>query len=164
MELDDALSLRGDLPIGRYCPIERTMDAINTRSAMLLLREAFYGATRFDEFSARTDLTDATTATKLRDLTQSGILQKQPYQDPGRRQRHAYVLTEAGRDLMPAVFALLGWGNKHDPPPYPPAMSHSGCGEPVGIVARCDAGHVVDSDEITVAAAGPFGLEHPQEP
>lgn len=104
-------------------------------------------------------LTDTTTSARLRDLTEAGILAKQPYQDPGRRRRSAYVLTEAGEDLMPAVFALLQWGNRHDPPPYPPELSDDGCGEPVRIVARCAAGHVVDADDLTVTAAGPSGLE-----
>ena len=69
---------------------------------MLVLREAFYGATRFEEFAARADLTDATTSTRSGTLVEAGILDKQPYQDPGKARRHEYVLTAAGTDLMPA--------------------------------------------------------------
>lgn len=164
MELGGSLALRGDQPVGRYCPIERALDAINTRSAMLLLREAFYGATRFESFVARTGLTEGTTAKKLRDLVEAGVLDTQPYQRPGERRRNEYVLTESGTDLLPAVFALLQWGNRHDPPPYPPAMRHRDCGEPVTIAARCSAGHEVTSDQIAVSAEGPFGLDDPQLP
>jgi DNA-binding HxlR family transcriptional regulator len=164
MELLGALALRGNQPVGRYCPIERALAVINTRSAILLLREAFYGASRFEDFAARTGLTEATTAKKLRDLLEAGVLETRPYQRPGERRRDEYVLTEPGTDLLPVVFALLQWGNDHDPPPYPPALSHQGCGEPITIVARCSAGHEVESDQITVSAAGPFGLEEPRSP
>ena len=58
MKLEGALALRDNQPVGGYCPIERTMAVVSTRSAMLVLREAFYGASRFEEFAARADLTD----------------------------------------------------------------------------------------------------------
>ena len=161
MKLDGALAHRENRPVGAYCPIERTLDVLSTRTAMLVLREAFYGATRFDEFAARADLTDATTSARLRELVHAGILDKQPYQEPGQRSRHEYVLTAAGQDLMPALFALLQWANRHDPPPYPPDLHHGECGEPVIIEARCASGHLVDADDIVVTASGPFGLEDP---
>ena len=68
MELGGSLTERGDLPVGRYCPIERVLGIVGNRSAMVLLREAMYGATRFEELAARTGLTETTTARKLRDL------------------------------------------------------------------------------------------------
>ncbi len=161
MTLAGALAVRDNEPVGEYCPIERAMDLLRTRSSVLVLREAFYGATRFEEFTARTNLTDATAAARLRDLVRAGILDRQPYREPGQRRRHEYVLTAAGAELMPAIFALLQWANDHAPPPYPPALSHTGCGEPVTIAARCAAGHDVEADDITVTAAGPFGLADP---
>ena len=118
MKLEGALALRDNQPVGGYCPIERTMAVVGTRSAMLVLREAFYGASRFEEFAARADLTDGTTSARLRDLVEAGILEKRPYQEPGQRRRHEYALTPAGEDLMPALFALLQWANRHDPPPF----------------------------------------------
>ena len=89
------------------------------------------------------------------------MLDKRPYQDPGQRRRDEYVLTTAGPELMPALFALFQWANRHDPPPYPPTMHHDGCGEPVTVTASCAAAHLVTSDEIMVSAPGPFGLEDP---
>jgi DNA-binding HxlR family transcriptional regulator len=164
MKLEGALARRDNQPVGAYCPIERTLAVLSTRSAMLVLREAFYGASRFEEFAARADLTDATTSARLHDLVRAGVLEKRPYQEPGQRKRHEYVLTPAGEDLMPALFALLQWANRHDPPPYPPGLTHDGCGRPVTIAAHCDAGHHVSSDDITVTAAGPFGLDDPVGP
>jgi DNA-binding HxlR family transcriptional regulator len=161
MKLAGSLARRDNQPVGGYCPIERALRVINTRSAVLVLREAFYGATRFEEFTARTALTDATTSARLRDLVRAGILDKRPYQDPGQRRRHEYALTPPGAELMPAIFALLQWANRHDPPPYAPALHHEGCGEAVTIAARCAAGHHVETDDITVTAPGPFGLDDP---
>ncbi len=161
MKLGEALAHRHDQPVGAYCPIERALRALSTRSAMLLVREAFYGATRFDQFARRADLTDATTAARLRELVAAGILRQQPYQEPGQRRRNEYHLTPAGEDLMPALFALLEWANRHDPPPYPPSLHHDGCGEPVTVTARCAAGHTVTADDIAVTAPGPFGLKNP---
>lgn len=161
MKLGGALARRHNQPVGDYCPIERTMRLLKPQSTIVVLREAFYGATRFDEFTARTGLTDATTAARLRDLVKAGILQTRDYQEPGQRRRNEYVLTPSGAALMPAIFALLQWGNEHAPPPYPPSMQHDGCGEPVTISAYCAAGHDVEANDILVTAAGPFGLDDP---
>jgi DNA-binding HxlR family transcriptional regulator len=156
MKLGGALAHRDNQPLGDYCPIERALALLTPQSSLLVLREAFYGATRFDEFAARTALTDATTSARLRELVGAGLLETRTYQEPGQRRRAEYVLTSAGADLMPAIFALLQWGNAHTPPPYPPSLEHHGCGEPVTITARCAAGHDVGSDDIQVTAPGPF--------
>lgn len=161
MRLEGALAERGNEPVREYCPIERTLKVVSTRSAILVLREAYYGATRFEQFAARTDLTDRITSARLRELVDAGILERRAYREPGQRSRHEYVLSRAGADLMPAVLALLEWANVHDPPPYPPALRHDGCGRPVHIVAICDGGHRVGVNDLVVSAAGPFGLAAP---
>jgi DNA-binding HxlR family transcriptional regulator len=138
-----------DAPLGSHCPIDRAMGAIGNRSAMLLLREAFYGATRFDDLAARVGVTDAVAAQRLKELVAVGVLAKQPYQEPGQRTRYEYVLTEAGHELMPVVFALARWGERHLPGGGP-TLTHQGCGEPVEVVTRCAAGHDVPEDELLV--------------
>lgn len=159
MELAGALAARGEAPLTGYCPIERVVGLLTSRSALLVLRETFYGATRFEEVVARTGLTEAATATRLRAFVDAGILGRRPYRVAGQRPREEYVLTASGEALMPVVLGLLQWGNAHDPPPYPPSLHHTGCGEPVDVVATCAAGHRVGADEVTVTAAGPFGLD-----
>lgn len=159
-----ALSKRGDYPVGMYCPIERALAVVSTRSAMLLLREAFYGATRFDEFVSRTGLTEATAAHQLKRLQGAGLFARQLYQETGHRSREAYVLTDSGNDLMPALFALFQWANQHNAPPYPPAMHHIDCGGEVSIVAECEHRHRVAVDDISVTAPGPFGISRPKKP
>ena len=53
---------------GDRCPIARTFDAVGTRSALVILREAFYGATRYEEFVERTGLSEPAVAARLREL------------------------------------------------------------------------------------------------
>jgi len=75
------------------CSIDRAMRAIGNRSTLLLLREAFYGARRFDEFARRVGITEAVAAARLRELVDIGVFERQPYQEPGQRTRHEYRLT-----------------------------------------------------------------------
>jgi DNA-binding HxlR family transcriptional regulator len=149
VQLAGQLARRGSEPLGEGCPIDVAMRAIGTRSAILLLREAYYGVTRFDEFAARTGLTEATTAGRLRTLVEQGVLEKEPYQEPGQRKRYEYKLTASGDALMPVVFALAQWGNEHQTA-APIRLSHSECDAPVTIKAVCSAGHAVAMDQLIV--------------
>src|SRR3978361_168574 len=88
------------------CSIHRAMQVVGTRSAMLLMREAFYGTRRFDDFAARVGITEAIAAKRLRELVEAGLLERSPYREPGQRTRHEYRLTDMGRDLVPATLAL----------------------------------------------------------
>lgn len=146
------LARRGNRPAGDNCPIDRAMQVVGTRSAMLLMREAYYGTTRFDDFAARAGVTEAVAAKRLRDLVDAGLLAREPYREPGQRTRHEYVLTESGHDLMPAVFALGQWGRKHVPHQGSPSATHLDCDAPVSVVMRCADGHVVGAEAIVVSS------------
>lgn len=95
------------------CSIAKAMDIVGSRSAMLVLREAFYGTTRFDDFAQRVGISDAAAASRLKSLVENGILVKTPYREPGQRLRHEYTLTDKGHALLPAVLALMQWGNAY---------------------------------------------------
>lgn len=84
-----------------WCSIERALEVVGTRSAMILLREMYYGATRFEELVRRTGLSEAVTAGRLKQLVEDGLLARRPYREPGARTRSAYVLTDRGRALFP---------------------------------------------------------------
>src|SRR5581483_4074411 len=73
-----------------HCPINRAMGLVGSRSAMLIMREAFYGTRRFDDFVQRVGMAPATASTHLRALTEAGLLQRQPYREPGGRTRDEY--------------------------------------------------------------------------
>ena len=67
------------------CSIRRALEVAGNRSALLIMREAFYGTTRFDDFAGRAGISEPVTATRLRDLVDQGLLRREPYRDPGQR-------------------------------------------------------------------------------
>jgi DNA-binding HxlR family transcriptional regulator len=135
---------------GDHCPIDRAMQVVGTRSAMLLLREAWYGTTRFDDFATRVGISDAITSARLRELVEAGLMERRPYREPGQRTRHEYVLTESGTDLVPVLIGLAAWGRKHSPRDWSPAATHAGCGAAVDVEIRCADGHTVGPDDVLV--------------
>ncbi|WP_304045185.1 helix-turn-helix domain-containing protein [Jatrophihabitans endophyticus] len=130
-----------------WCTLERALEIVGTRSAMILLREAFYGGRRFDQLVRRTGLSDAVAATRLKQLVDDGLLEQQPYREPGTRTRYEYVLTDRGRSLFPVLVALVNWGAGLDTGPRGIELVHTECGEPVEAVVRCRAGHEVTLPE-----------------
>lgn len=151
VRLTGRLAQRDDVALGDHCPVDRTLQLIGNRTSLLLLREVFYGASRFDSLVKRVGVTEAVAAQRLRQLVDAGILTKQPYREPGQRTRHAYVLTDSGHELLPVLMALLQWGAAHSPG-RAPAVTHAECGEPVRAELRCAAGHVVDEDDVVVGS------------
>jgi DNA-binding HxlR family transcriptional regulator len=137
------------------CPMAHALDVVRNRSAFLVLREAFYGATRFEEFAGRTGLSEPVTAARLRELTGEGLLQREPYQEPGQRTRQLYRLTEKGAELLPALVALMQWGDKWVLPGGSRVeVRHQGCGSAVTAELRCAHGHEVGRDELELARRG----------
>lgn len=135
------------------CSIDRAVHVVGNRSAQLLMREAFYGTRRFDDFARRVGITEAVAAARLRELVAVGALERRPYREPGQRTRQEYVLTERGRDLLPVSLALMQWGDRHlaGPQGAPLRATHRDCGAEVGVEVRCRAGHEVPLDELSVA-------------
>lgn len=136
------------------CSMDKALGVVGTRSALLLMREAFYGTTRFDDFAARVGITDAVASSRLRELVAAGLLERRPYREPGSRTRHEYVLTAMGRDLVPAALALMQWGDRwlQGERGAPLTLSHADCGEPLSVEVRCAAGHQVELGDIAVDA------------
>jgi DNA-binding HxlR family transcriptional regulator len=133
------------------CSIAAALEVLSTRSAFLILREAFYGTTRFDDFAERVGISEPVTAARLRELVEQGVLQREDYREPGQRTRQLYRLTRKGTELFPALAALLQWGDRWLEPGSGVELRHHGCGEPVGVQLRCAADHAVGSDELELA-------------
>jgi len=150
--LDGPLSDRTAWSAHGRCSIGRAMDVIGTRSAMLLMREAFYGTRRFDDFATRVGITEAVAAKRLRELVDAGLLERAPYQEPGQRTRSEYRLTEMGRDLAPAALALMQWGDRYlaGEDGAPLRLRHADCGADVAVHVRCANGHDVPLEETRV--------------
>ena len=113
------------------CSIEQTMSVLGTKSAMLIMREAYYGTTRFDDFARRVGITKAAASARLSELVDLGMLTRRPYREAGQRTRDEYVLTEAGVDFMPVVWAMFQWGQQ------PPAGPQPLAPHPCGLRRRC---------------------------
>lgn len=135
------------------CPIEKTMAVAGQKSAMLIMREAYYGTTRFDDFAKRVGITKAATSARLSELVQAGLLTKQPYREPGQRVRDEYVLTQAGVDFMPVVWAMFEWGRNHLPNNGRLRLTHERCGADAHVEVVCDNGHSVPLDELGMRLA-----------
>src|SRR6185295_19987348 len=136
-------------------PIEKTMALLGTKSAMLILREAYYGTTRFDDFCQRVGITKAAASARLNELVDAGLLERRPYKEPGQRSRDEYVLTAAGTDFMPVVWAMFEWGRRHLPNRSPLRLAHADCGAEARVEIRCAKGHHVPPEELIVRAVRP---------
>ena len=136
------------------CAIEKTMSVVGTKSAMLIMREAYYGTTRFDDFARRVGITKAAASARLAELVRLGLLKRRPYREPGQRGRDEYVLTEAGVDFMPVVWSMFQWGQRHLPGRHKLRLTHLGCGADADVEIRCAEGHLVPPDELGVRLVG----------
>ena len=125
------------------CSIARTLDIVGEKWSLLVLREAFYGRRRFDEFARALGCGRAILTARLNRLVEEGLLARRPYQEPGERTRHEYRLTGKGVELFPVLLALLRWGDRwmadDDGPPV--ELLHHGCGEAVSVTMSCAGGH-----------------------
>jgi DNA-binding HxlR family transcriptional regulator len=135
------------------CTIAKALEVVPTRSAFLILREAFYGTSRFDDFAQRVGLSEPATAARLRELVDKGLLEREDYREPGQRTRQRYRLTAMGIDLVPTLVALMQWGDRWlDDGGGPVALRHRDCGEPVAVELRCAAGHRVQPRELDLVS------------
>ncbi len=96
------------------CPIARSLERVGEWWSILILRDAFLGATRFEQFQNSLGIAPNMLTRRLGALVAAGMLERRRYSD--RPPRHDYVLTEQGRDFRPVLWALLAWGNRHFAP------------------------------------------------
>jgi DNA-binding HxlR family transcriptional regulator len=104
------------------CSIARSLDVLGQRWTLLIMREALAGATRFAQFRDALGVAPDVLTERLATLTQAGVLDRAPYQEPGHRTRQAYELTPAGRELLVVLGALQQWGDAHRPWPQGPTV------------------------------------------
>ena len=96
------------------CPIARSLERVGEWWSILILRDASLGLTRFDEFQESLGIAPNILTRRLKVLVEAGLLERRRYSE--RPPRDEYVLTQAGRDFRPVLWALLAWGNKHFAP------------------------------------------------
>jgi DNA-binding HxlR family transcriptional regulator len=96
---------------GQNCSIARALEVVGERWTLLIVRDAFLGLRRFDEFQERLGIARNVLADRLNRLVDEGILERVRYSErPG---RFEYQLTRKGRDLVPALVSLGQWGDKY---------------------------------------------------
>lgn len=161
------MALRSDWSAST-CPIARSLDVVGDPWVLLILREALLGTRRYDQFRSKLGVADNVLSRRLQGMVDAGLLRRAPYR-ARRRTHHEYILTGAGRDLLPVVHALVLWGEEHTtPPPEGGHLSivHRSCGQPSttpDVCSNCgDALRAADvawrrpwrSPELTPLAAG----------
>jgi DNA-binding HxlR family transcriptional regulator len=145
------------------CSIARTLEIVGERWTFLIVREAFLGTRRFDDYQRKLGIARNVLQTRLERLLDAEILERVPYQE--RPPRYEYKLTAKGRDLWPVVVALLKWGDRHAAPEGPPVvLRHNGCGGEVDDRRRCGkCGADLEPGDVS-AQPGPGALARPRQP
>jgi DNA-binding HxlR family transcriptional regulator len=136
------------------CPIARSLERVGEWWSILILRDAFHGLRRFDEFQENLGIAPNMLARRLKALVEAGLLERRRYND--RPPRNEYLLTQTGRDFRPVLWALLAWGNKHFAPEGPSVVvvdSATGREADPVLVDRNSGRPLVDPD--FRSAAGP---------
>lgn len=122
----------------RPSSIAATLEVIGDRWSALVIRECFYGTSRFDDFQHRLGIASNILTHRLQHLAQHDILARTAYQN--RPARHDYRLTERGLDLYPVPLAMLAWGDRWVCGGRPPVrLTHNACGHPLSPRLCCTA-------------------------
>ena len=113
MEFERRLRDRHKWSIADTCSASRVLDLLSTKTAFLVVRECFYGTTRFEDFMERIGTSAPAVSRALKQLESAQIVTRVPYQEPGKRVHDEYRLTEAGENLLPVFLSLMQWGDKY---------------------------------------------------
>lgn len=136
------------------CSILRPLAVLGDRWTFMIVKEAFDGVRRFDDFHARLGISRGRLSDRLTRLVEEGVLRREPYKSG--RTRLEYRLTEKGHDLYVVLLALREFGDRHMAPDGPPLhYRHTDCGGEARTHVRCDAcGEQLTAREVT-PEAGP---------
>ncbi|MEU9360047.1 helix-turn-helix domain-containing protein [Streptomyces sp. NPDC048301] len=122
----------------QQCSIARALEVVGERWTLLVVRDAFYGVRRYNDFLVHLGVPRAVLATRLQALTEAGVLARRRYQEAPPRDE--YVLTESGKALWPTVRSLGLWGREHIEGTRPMRLFvHAECGTELGAYGQCPA-------------------------
>jgi DNA-binding HxlR family transcriptional regulator len=107
-------------PADPTCPVARTVDIVGDKWSLLIIRDAFDGIRRFNQFQRDLGIAKNILAARLRDLVDAGVLRVES--PPGGSAYQEYVLTEKGEDLFDLIVSLRQWGQEHA---FAPGEPHS---------------------------------------
>jgi len=118
------------------CSIARALELVGERWTLLIVRDAFLGVRRFDDFQESLGLSRGVLTDRLNRLIDAGILERRMYQE--HPPRYEYRLTDKGLDLWPVTIALLKWGDRYYADDGPPRLIlHRDCGGEVTEQLTC---------------------------
>jgi len=139
---------------GMNCSVAQCLDVVGEWWSLLIVRDAFLGVTRFDDFQARLGISRNILTRRLNHLVDHDVLNRVAYSD--HPPRSAYRLTRKGRDLWHVITAMRQWGDQWAAPDGPPVETrHTGCGHVVTAVPVCShCGEPLDVRSVT-AVPGP---------
>jgi DNA-binding HxlR family transcriptional regulator len=132
------------------------MDLLGDQWTLLVLREAFYGVTRFDRFQESLGIARNTLTERLDRLVGAGLLDRVRYQE--RPARYEYLLSDMGRDFFPALAAIIHWGDRWlgDPSAPPITLWHKDCGRSTHAEVHCaHCQGELTSEHVTMQPTGP---------
>lgn len=132
------------------CSIARSLGVLGERWTILILRDAFDGLTRFQDFRQSLGIASDILTSRLAALVEYGVMERVDYQEPGSRRRHEYRLTDAGRELLPLLAALQEWGDRHLPRAEGPSVMRyeRGTHAPVRVAFVDQRGREIPSDHV----------------
>jgi len=115
------------------CALARALAILGERWTLLIVRDAFHGLTRYDEFLRSLGLATNVLSARLQKLVEHGVLERTG-------SRGSYHLTQKGRDLFPVVLTLMAWADRYEPGPNGREVSilHTGCDHEAGGALRCE--------------------------
>jgi DNA-binding HxlR family transcriptional regulator len=143
------------------CSLARSLEMIGDWWSPLIIRDLSLGITRFDELIEDLGISRNLLTRRLKALADNGIVERTAYQT--RPVRYEYRLSEAGRDLMPAMLALIEWGDRWAAPQEgrPMLFVHTGCGHQFHPRVTCsECGEPIIADTVT-ALPGPGSAAKP---
>lgn len=138
------------------CSVARALEVVGERWTILILRDAFRGVHRFDDFQRSLGVARNVLQTRLLRLVDEGLLERRRYQE--HPPRHEYRLTPRGEDLWPVLLALMEWGDRHRGAGEPaPRAVHRDCGGALTqrcLCSTCDAQIEVGDVELRYDGSG----------
>lgn len=131
------------------CSVAAALAVVGDPWTLLILRDAFFGVRRFDDWQARLGVARNVLAARLKTLVEQGVMETRLYSEhPPRKD---YLLTRKGRDLAPVIVALKAWGDAHvyGPSARPLDLVHA-CGAELTPKVVCSAcGETVEGRDLT---------------
>lgn len=139
------------------CPVSRAIERVGDPWVLMILREAFLGVRRFDDFQIQTGASPHLLSQRLKQLCTDGILHRRAYSE--HPPRYEYLLTDKGRDLWPLIMVLRNWGETWLGGSSV-TLTHKGCGARIAPVLTCpDCGQPLTARDVTAQISDDFRQE-----